>query len=102
MTVEVASSNSLEDVKVALLSHNMEEEERRFSDKAVFLWKEMLDGTYMFRYSIFVYMSNILHKGCLNLSSAADYKVVCRRPWNHFLPPPLPRLYLNRLLEGHL
>jgi hypothetical protein len=32
---------------------------------------------------------------------SADYKVVCRRPWNHFLHPTHPsRLYWNRLLTS--
>jgi hypothetical protein len=29
----------------------------------------------------------------LVLLPSADYKVVCRRPWNHFLTPLPPRLY---------
>jgi hypothetical protein len=34
---------------------------------------------------------------------SADYKVVCRRPWNHFLTPlPHSGLYWNWLLKGLL
>jgi hypothetical protein len=51
----------------------------------------------MFNYCLWVHSIPKQH-----LLPSADYKVVCRRPWNHVLTPSPSGLYWNWLLEGLL